>query len=210
MGGLLGSLVVITVAGVVLLAFNALLHRVVFRSGTGLGPRGRRLGAVAVAVHLLGSACVSVRALPPAAATGAAGGAAVRVRIYESVGARKAGLHTVRTIVSELWRKERGEWVLEREEREAAWTAVDLRPGTYRVAVERWVNEGGVEERLPSTDHATFKVARGERVDVDVVLKHPGRPLAYVIVPAVVIGGIYFLGQQAMSDWHPLGNLEFH
>ena len=157
-----------------------------------------------------GSACVSVRALPPASATGAAGGATVRVRIFENVGARKAGLHTVRTIVSELWRKEQGEWVLEREEREAAWTAADLQPGTYRVGVERWVNEGGVEERLPSSDRATFKLAIGERVDVDVVLKHPGRPLACVIVPAVVIGGIYLLGQQAMSDWHPLGDLQLH
>jgi len=170
-------------------------------SGTGL-ESWRCVAAVMLAVELLCSSCVSVRALPPALAGDAKAGATVRVRIYETTGARKSGLHTVRTVISELWREEGRDYVLVREAREAEWTAAELPPGRFRVNVDRWVDGNGNEQRLASSDRVTFTVAGGERVDVEVVLKHPRRVVIGVVIPVVIIG----LGALALHNWSPLGS----
>jgi len=201
MGELLRNTVLITVAGTSLMALNALLHHLMFRDGGGRGSAGRRLVALALAAELLCSSCVSVRALPPAALANSVTGASVEVQIFETLGAKKNGLHTVRTVVSELWRKEGHAYVLVREAKEAIWAAAELPPGTYKVCVRHWVDEAGAEQRLPSSDHAVFSLSDGDRVRVDVVLRHPHRLVAGFVYPIVIVGVLWAIGSVMMSGW---------
>jgi hypothetical protein len=205
MAELLRSAIVITIAVVTLLAVNAVLHHVIYPQRAGRKATWRRwrpLAALTLATELLCSSCVSVRARPAVPTGSPATSAVVEVRIYETISARRSGVYTVRTIVSELWHKEPHEWVLVREAREAVWETDKLPPGKYKVRVRRWIDDRNREQSLESTDHATFTVAAGERTIVDVVLKHPGRPLTAVVITLVIVGLGAWVAHNAMSGVH--------
>lgn len=135
---------------------------------------GRAVLALAGSALLGG--CVSVSASKIEGAAAASGPATVDVRVYDSVDDRDAGVLSRRRAVTELLRDDRG-WQPVHATAEPAWQRADLPPGRYRVQVERRVDESGREQRMGSSDDVEFTVAPGDRVLVDVVLKHPKRAL---------------------------------
>jgi hypothetical protein len=162
---------------------------------------GLRGPALLLMGTVVGSGCVSVGVRPPEQLAGQSPMCAIEVNVYETLKARKAGLHTTRTIVSELWRKEKGGKTLIREAREVHWSMADLGPGTYLVRVKRWVDGSGQEKELPSSDRASFSVAAGQQVRVDVVLRHPRRVVTTGVIVAAVIGAAWWAASQVMSDF---------
>jgi len=145
---------------------------------------------------IAGGGCVSVGVRPPERREGRASQCAIEVNVYESLKDRKAGPRTTRIIVSELWRKEHGGKTLVREVREAHWSMADLEPGRYVLRVKRWVDSDGQVQRLPSSDRASFAVAAGEQVRVDVVLRHPRRLVTAGVIVAVLVGAVWWAASQ--------------
>ncbi len=149
--------------------------------------RGNRGLALLLIAATATGGCVSVRArsAEPVAGQGSLG--SVEVNIYDTASARKSGVRSARSIVSELLRREGYRKIDAREFREACWTAADLPPGTYTVRVRHRFDEHGTKHRLLSSDQATFVLAGGERVRVDVVLSHPKRVLVGTAVGVGVV-----------------------
>ena len=150
------------------------------------------------------SACTSV-GVGAVEMRGPGAGGVVEVRVFDTPRARRANTVSARRILCELWRGQAGAGELVSESAEPRWIATDLPPGTYAVRAARSVDADGTVHRLPSKDTATFAVAPGELVRVDVVLHHPRRVLVGsaigfgAVAVATTVGLIIVLG--AMSGW---------
>jgi hypothetical protein len=231
MDELVRNVILVGGAGIGLLILNALLNRVLLGPGAGRraavrrvrerqggvprqggtseadvtgsrGPRWPAPVALALAGALAGASCLSVCAREPEPGRFPTGRCGVEVGIFETAHARKEGTHATRRVVSELWRKDAGTWVLVREAMEPEWEVTDLPPGDYDVRVERSVEESGVERRLASTDNARFTLAAGERVEVAVVLEDPTRAVVAVAVPVAVLGiGFWAWNEVSEDNW---------
>lgn len=148
--------------------------------------------------------CVSVGVGKARPLAGQGSQCSVELHVYETTKARDSGVHTARTIVSELWRKEKGGKVLVREAREASWTAAELPPGKYTLRVRQWVDAEGGVHGLGSADSASFTVGAGERARSEVVLKHPKRVVTAVAVAVILVGvGVWVasLSPRRGSHW---------
>jgi hypothetical protein len=163
---------------------------------------GRVVLALAGVAFLGG--CVSVRASRVATAAAGSGTATVTVRVYDSVDDRDAGVLSRRRAVAELLRDEQV-WTPVHATDEPAWQLSDLPPGHYRVQVERRIDETGREQRMASSDDVEFEVGPGDKVLVEVVLKHPKRALvgagvgAGVVAVVLTVTLVVLVG--AMTAW---------
>ena len=166
-------------------------------------PLIRRVVLALAGVAFLGS-CVSVRASRVEAAAPGSDTATVAVRVYDSVDDRDAGVLSRRRAVTELLRDERG-WTRVHATDEPAWQLCELPRGRYRVQVERRVDETGREQRMASSDDVEFALGPGDKVLVEVVLKHPKRVLvsagvgAGVVAVAVTVTLVILV--RAMTAW---------
>jgi hypothetical protein len=160
--------------------------------------RDNRGLALLLVATMAGGGCVSVRvrSAEPVAGQGSRG--RVEVNVFDTAGARKSGVRTARTIVSELFRREGLRKVDVREFREASWAAADLPPGRYTVRVRHWVDEQGKKHRLSSSDADTFALTGGERVRVDVVL----RSSTPVLAGTAAVVGVLVLAGLVVSNIH--------
>ncbi len=163
---------------------------------------GRVVLALAGVAFLGG--CVSVRASRVEAAAPGSDTATVVVRVYDHVDDRDAGVLSRRRAVTELLRDEQG-WKRVHATDEPAWQLSELPHGRYRVQVERRIDETGHERRMASSDDVEFALGPGDKVLVEVVLKHPKRALvgagvgAGVVVVAVTVLLVVLVG--AMTAW---------
>jgi hypothetical protein len=154
-------------------------------------------------IALLGG-CVSVRASRVEAAAPGSDTATVEVRVYDSVDDRDAGVLSRRRAVTELLREERG-WTPVHGTDQPDWQLSELPGGRYRVQVERRIDETGRERRLASSDDVEFALSPGDKVLVEVVLKHPKRVLVGtgvgvgVAVLAATVTLVVLIG--AMTAW---------
>ena len=148
--------------------------------------------------------CVSVRASKVEGAAADSVTGSVVVRVYDRVDDRDAGVLSRRRAVTELFRDERG-WTLVHATDEPAWQLSELPRGRYRVQVERRIDETGRERRMASSDDVEFALGPGDKVLVEVVLKHPKRVLvgtgvgAGVVAVAVTVTLVVLVG--AMTAW---------
>ena len=148
--------------------------------------------------------CVSVRASRMEGAAPGSDTATVAVRVYDSVDDRDAGVLSRRRAITELLRDERG-WTRVHATDEPAWQLCELQRGRYRVQVKRRIDETGRERRMASSDDVEFALGPGDKVLVEVVLKHPKRVLvgagvgAGVVVVAATVILVVLVG--AMTAW---------
>ena len=110
----------------------------------------------------------------------------VAVKIYENPTDRKGGVLTARRIVTDLLRKENGNWVPVHHATEAAYTLSDLPPARYDLRVTGTLDEDGKLQQLTNTENETFTLEAGELATVDVTLKR--FPFWAVGGPALGIG----------------------
>ena len=133
------------------------------------------------------------------------------VRVFENRSERRRELNTHLRVVSELYRVEGKSSKLVREEKESRWTASDLPPGEYELQINRWIDDQGNLQTLPFKYKGKFAIRANETAMADVVLADAYSGWVKVVVgAAVVVGLAYFLGHEAMKDWHPLGGTSFH
>jgi len=139
------------------------------------------------------------------------GGGRLLVRVFENRSDRSRDVSTRRQIVAELSRVEDKAEKLVREEKAPRWSVPDLPPGDYVLRVSRWVDDTGVVQKLPQSQHDEFVIRANETTMADVVLSDPKKAWVRVGIGAAAVVGVgCVMAYQAMQNWHPLAGLSFH
>ena len=179
--------------------------------------RGRnpsRLVSVALLVALtpwcLGCA-TEVHLQRSGVAVAGAGNGRLVVRVFENASARRHEISTRRRVVTELYRVEGKSNTLVHQDSEARWSISDLPPGDYVLQVNSQIDDRGNPQALPSTHKDAFVVRANETAMADVVLNDSRKVWVKVAVGVVVVVGLgFWLGHEAMKDWHPIGGVSSH
>ncbi len=144
-----------------------------------------RLVLVAFAPFALdGCLSIGVRSssLPPGAASPGTG--SFEGRLYETPSAAKKDERSPRPVTWKLIPADRSSEAPVREGTGNAWTATEIPPGEYRLAVS-WGKIPGVEGSSTGHGSYTFSISAGETAQAQVVLKKT--PVGLLIVLGIVV-----------------------
>lgn len=165
---------------------------------------------VALAPWCLGCA-TEIRLQRSVVAVAGDGNGRLLVRVFENRSERRREVSTHRKVLAELYRIEGKSSKLVRQQSDPRWSVSGLPPGDYVLQVNSWIDDQGKAQTLPSKFHKAFVIRANETAMADVVLNDSSKVGVKVAVGAVAVVGLgFWLGHEAMKDWHPLGGISFH
>jgi hypothetical protein len=124
------------------------------------------------------------------------GGGRLLVRVFENRSDRSRDVSTGRQIVTELYRVEGKAEKPVREEKAPRWSVPDLPPGDYVLRVTTWVDDTGVVQKLPQSQHDEFVIRANETTLADVVLRDPRKAWIGVGIGVGVVVGVAIVNSQ--------------